>query len=170
MVVFAAFSYIFLVGITSSIANSVVLNMRCPPQQCPPQQCPPQQCPPCPPCPSPTIISAPPPPVIAASAAPPAPTSAPVQVATSPLLLQSPSTDADLETILNYLLKRGGRLDGAAWSSEAQTTLQNKTVWNGGGGTGSNRTFTYPAGVNTQRTWQIFYDDASGRWNMRSIS
>ena len=168
VIAICALSYFFLVGATSALANSAIQNQRCPPPPtCP--TCPVAQCPPCPVCPTP-IIQAPPPTVVTPAPAPVASTPPPVQVATSPLLLQSPSTDADLETILNYLLKRGGRLDGSAWSSEAQTALQNKTVWTGGSGQGSTRTFIYPQGVNTQRSWQIFYDDASGRWNMRSTN
>jgi hypothetical protein len=156
MIVFAAFSFIFLVGVPANIANSVLLNQTCPTCNCPPP-------PVCPPCPAPTVIQQAPAPI-------PVATGPSTVSALNPLSLPSPSTDADLETILNYLLKRGGRLDGAAWSSEAMTTLQNKTVWTGGGGTGSTRIFTYPQGTNTQHTWQIFYDDASGRWNLKSIS
>jgi hypothetical protein len=88
----------------------------------------------------------------------------------NPLLIPSPPTDADLETILNYLIKRKGTLDGTLWSAEALTCLQNKTIWTGGEpGIGSLRVFVYPHGVNTEHSWQIAYDDFSGDWQLKQV-
>jgi hypothetical protein len=81
--------------------------------------------------------------------------------------IPSPSTGADIETILMYLLARGGRLDGASWSAEALRTLRNRTPWTCGG-TGSQTICTYPAGIDTQQTWIIFFDDSTGKWNLRA--
>lgn len=81
--------------------------------------------------------------------------------------IPSPSTGADIGSILSYLLARGSRLDGSAWSEEALRVLKNRTPWTCGG-TGSQTICTYPAGIDTQQTWIIFYDDASGKWNLRA--
>jgi hypothetical protein len=80
--------------------------------------------------------------------------------------IPSPASSADIQTILNYLLARGSRLDGSPWSDEALRVLKNRTPWTCGG-TGSQTICTYPAGINTQQTWIIFWDDASGKWNLR---
>lgn len=81
--------------------------------------------------------------------------------------IPSPSAGADIGSILSYLLARGSRLDGSAWSEEALRVLKNRTPWTCGG-TGSQTICTYPAGIDTQQTWIIFYDDASGKWNLRA--
>lgn len=83
--------------------------------------------------------------------------------------IPSPATNADIETILNYLIARGGRLDGSVWGAEALRVLKNRTPWVCGG-TGSLTTCTYPAGVDTQTSWMIFYDDSTGKWNLRAIT
>lgn len=83
--------------------------------------------------------------------------------------IPSPSTGADIGSILIYLLARGGRLDGSAWSEEALRALKNRTPWVCGG-TGSFLLCTYPAGIDTQQTWQIFFDDTTGKWNMRAVT
>jgi hypothetical protein len=83
--------------------------------------------------------------------------------------IPSPSAGADIGTILTYLRARGGRLDGSAWSEEALRILKNRTPWVCGG-MGSQMQCTYPAGIDTQQTWLIFFDDGSGKWNLRALS
>ena len=91
------------------------------------------------------------------------------QVNDAALNIQGPSTGGDIESILDYLLARGGRLDGSKWGAEALRVLKNGTPWQCGG-QGSFMQCTYPAGIDTQQTWMIFFDDATGRWNLRAVT
>lgn len=86
-------------------------------------------------------------------------------VVTSRESLPSPSPSADLETVLNYLLARGGTLDGVAYSSGMRTALLTTTHW-----TSSGKGWRYEKGLNTQSSYLAYPDSASGMWNIRGIS
>lgn len=79
--------------------------------------------------------------------------------------LVSPSPGADIESILSYLLERGHALDGTPWSTEIRTALTTRTAWQPSGGTPPS--YFYPSGLNTQSSFLIYYDDASGNWSIR---
>lgn len=79
--------------------------------------------------------------------------------------LVSPSPGADIESILSYLLERGHALDGTPWSTEIRTALTTRTAWQNSGGTPPS--YFYPSGLNTQSSFLIYYDDASGNWSIR---
>lgn len=101
--------------------------------------------------------------------------------------LNSPSQDADIETILSYLKTRGMSLDNISWSDDALRVLNDDTDWirrraggaRGGAGSAggflakgnegsSSSSFIYPRGIQTVEGFEVYYDEGEKKWNMRA--
>lgn len=75
----------------------------------------------------------------------------------------SPSMDADIETILTYLIQRKQALDGTYWSGEIQRAFTDPHGW-----IRQNGNFVYPKGRQTIDSLNLYYDEAVGEWNVEA--
>lgn len=91
------------------------------------------------------------------------PVSYPVRYVSPYSTLPTPSVSANVETVNNYLLQRGGTLGGTALSSAQRTALMNPTGWQSVGGA-----YVYKGGVNTQSSYVVAQNPSTGSWNIRS--
>jgi hypothetical protein len=89
-------------------------------------------------------------------------TSSPAQSAQG-AIAPSPSMDADIETILTYLIQRKQALDQTYWSGEIQRALIDPHGW-----ISQNGNFVYPKGRQTIDSLYLYYDEAVGEWNVEA--
>lgn len=109
-------------------------------------------------------------PVLPASQGPQAP-QAPQAPIYSPLNMpvNSPGLQADLPSILTYLMKRGKALDNTPWSPDEWLILKDETDWIPLY-TGNTPVFYYPKGIETTQSYEIYYDIGAKAWNVRPVS
>lgn len=116
-----------------------------------------------------TIVQQPPPQVVSQQFVPQAFISTPQVVAPTPTVsvVQSPDATADLQSVLNYLYQRGRDASGVPWSPEILSTLANSNDWQIQ--TTSPQSWLYPAGITTNASYYIYFDDLTVSWQIRPL-
>jgi hypothetical protein len=93
------------------------------------------------------------------------PTPAPAPVPQPPQVI-SPGQDADIESVLDYLQKRGRALNGTAWSEDAGRVLEDEVGWERVNVNPPR--FIYPRGIQTTETFEIEFDPSVNKWNLHA--
>lgn len=82
-------------------------------------------------------------------------------------VLQSPDATSDLQSVLNYLYQRGRDATGVPWSPEVLSTLANSNNWQIQ--TTSPQSWLYPAGITTNQSYYVYFDDVTVAWQIRPL-